>query len=71
MSLMYCNDCRVMYGPTLVVCPNCGSGNVSRAELTSDSGTTAVSDLVSYDSATNTSVTHPPNESLTDSTGGE
>lgn len=33
MSIMYCHNCKQMYGPTLFTCPSCGSGNVSRAEM--------------------------------------
>lgn len=31
MSIMYCNSCHSTYGPTLLTCPNCGSGDVARA----------------------------------------
>lgn len=34
MSLMACSDCGCVYGPTVLICPQCGSGNVGRATVT-------------------------------------
>jgi len=41
VSLMSCGDCGCMYGPTILVCPKCGSGNVSRVEVQPGQQTTA------------------------------
>lgn len=33
MSIMVCGDCGAVYGPTVLRCPVCRSGNVSRGEI--------------------------------------
>lgn len=33
MSIMICNACKCVYGPTVFTCPKCGSGDVSVATV--------------------------------------
>jgi len=49
MSIMVCNQCGTVYGPTVFVCPKCKSTDVSRAEVTNPKENTDLREQIRYE----------------------